>query len=237
MDGDASKTSTDNQVIYKPDDVIQPHSTESPAVVNSAAEILDTAQPPQPEAASAAPTAEVGAPQPEVSQPNVIPEAMASSEPYEPMSDVISWTASEFIAHEKPTGWYVLIAAGAVVAAAITWLVTRDIMPTSAVFIGITLLAFYASHKPNQQQYQLDESGLTIGNRHLPYHEFRSFAVMPEGAFLSVELTPLRRFSMYATLYLDPADEERIISYLSMHLPMEEAKPSLTDDLMRRIRF
>ena len=251
MDGDAAK-SPDVQNMYRPDQVIRPQTGEASTAVPQ-----DTPKP-QPETAPAVASADASTtPKPEVPpaasvdadaqaaqtlQPE-LPQAGSSSE-YQTMSasdgdmpESISWTASEFIAHEKTVGWYVLSVLGAVVAAALVWLITRDVTPTSAVFIGMLLLAYYASHKPRQQHYTLDDSGLTIGNRHLPYHEFRSFAFTQEGAFLCIELTPLKRFAMYTTIYIDPADEDRIIGFLSAYLPLEEARTSMTDSLMRRIHF
>src|SRR6185312_4804206 len=125
----------------------------------------------------------------------------------------------------------------AVIIAAVVWFVASDPVPTAAVFIGTLLVAYYASRRPQQQTYQLDSSGLKIGAQHLPYHEFRSFAVLPEGAFMSIQFTPLKRFAMYTTIYIDPKDEERIINFLSDRLPMEEGRLSLDDNHMRRIRF
>lgn len=247
MDGDAAKSS-DEQHMYRPDQVIRPQTAETPAP-----DVPQDARKPQTETPLVT-AAETGSPSQSEVPPAVAANANANAVPAAPAPDAfmqeptqlatgdtlpesISWTASEFIAHEKTAGWYVLLALVAVAAAALIWLFTRDILPTSAVFIGMILLAYYASHQPRQQHYQLDSTGLTIGNRHLPYHEFRSFAVMQEGAFLSVELTPLKRFAMYATIYIDPADEERIIEFLSRYLPMEEARASMTDSLMRRIHF
>jgi len=149
----------------------------------------------------------------------------------------ITWTASEFIAHEKSAGWYVLFVLSAIIIAAIVYIIARDPVPSVAVLIGVLLLAYYASRRPQQQTYRLDASGLTIGNHHMPYHEFQSFAVLPEGAFVSIQFTPLKRFAMYTNIYVGPDDEERIISFLSDHLPMEEGQTSLTDSLMRRIHF
>src|SRR4051812_36865031 len=39
---------------------------------------------------------------------------------------IVSWTASEFIAHEKPTSWYMLLGLGGLTAAALTYLLTKD---------------------------------------------------------------------------------------------------------------
>ena len=229
MDGDAAKSA--DSPVHKPDEVIRLQNGDA-----AASETPKRTDVPQSEPSSVDSGTENPAPQPNMA-------AFASfAEPPSPAAtddipDSISWSASEFIAHEKTAGWYALLVLAAVLAAGVIWLLTRDLLPTTAVFIGMVLLAYYASHQPRQQQYRLDGSGLTIGNRHLPYHEFRSFSAVPEGPFLSIELTPLKRFAMYTTLYLDPKDEDRILAFLSTYLPMDVARPSLTDNLMRRIHF
>ncbi|HVU59289.1 MAG TPA: hypothetical protein VHC98_00390, partial [Candidatus Saccharimonadales bacterium] len=114
---------------------------------------------------------------------------------------------------------------------------TRDWFATTMVVLGIAVLGFYASHKPRQQTYRLDEHGLTIDRRRYGYEQFRSFAVVSEGAFSSIELAPLGRFATYMTIYYAPADEAKIVDVLSAHLPVEPPHNDLTDQLLRRIHF
>lgn len=149
----------------------------------------------------------------------------------------VTWTASEFVTHAKTAGWYGLLGLAAVLIAAIAWLLTRDFFPTIMVAVSILMLGIYAARKPRQQSYELDSRGLTIGGRYYSFHEFRSFAVVPDGAFLSIELTPLKRFATYTTIYFDPKDEDKIIGFLAGKLPMEEPHANLADNLMRRIHF
>ena len=159
-----------------------------------------------------------------------VPRA-ASDEP------IISWTASEYITHQKTAGWYALLALTAILIAAVTWLLTRDFFPTTTVVVCLVLLGIYAARKPQEQRYALGDSGFTIGARYHPYAEFRSFAVVPEGAFSSIELTPHKRFAMYTTIYYDPQDEEQIVDLISSHLPLVDPTSNMADNLMRRIHF
>ena len=149
----------------------------------------------------------------------------------------VTWTASEFIAHHKSAGWYGLIGLVALIVAATVWLVTKDVFSSVLVYIGVLLLGVYGAHKPRQLTYSLDELGITIGSYHHAFSEFRSFSVVSEDAFASIELVPLRRFAMYTTVYFDPADEDKIIKVLSTHLPKEEPREDLLEQLMHRIRF
>lgn len=154
-----------------------------------------------------------------------------------PDAAAVSWTASEFIAHHKSIRWYLSLGSAAVLVLAAVWFVTKDVFAVVTIAIGLGLLGFYATHKPRQQSYSLDSSGLTIGDRRYRFNEFRSFSLIPEGAFLSIELAPLKRFATFTTVYFDPADEGRIVGLLSAHLPTAPPRGDLTDQLMRRIRF
>lgn len=169
----------------------------------------------------------------QVSRPT--PALPANTELQDP--GTITWTASEFIAHQKSTAWYVSLSVGAVAGAGLAWFITKDFVPPVVVVIGALLFGFYAGHKPRQMSYSLDDRGLMVGGRFLPFSEFRSFSVVPEGAFASIELAPLKRFATVTTIYFDPADEDKIVSLLAAHLPMEEVQQDSVDQLMRRIRF
>ena len=180
----------DGQNLYQPDQVI------TPSIVSAEPTTPDVT----PETATE-PAISQGSPQPPVALNQTAPEQNPPSAPTmpnepAPQNDqgVITWTASEFIANQKSSRWYALLAIGAVVIGALVLLLTRDLFPTIAVLLGVVLLGVYAGRQPREQSYALDDHGLTVGTRHYAYHEFRSFAVVPDGAFVSIELAPLKTF-------------------------------------------
>ena len=149
----------------------------------------------------------------------------------------ITWTASEFIAHTKSFGWYFVLAIAAIAAAAGIYVMTRDVISAGVIIVAATFLGFYAGHKPREMQYRLDGSGLSIGEKHFTYSQFRSFSVMPEGAFSSIVFMPLKRFAVPTTIYYPPEDEDRIVAMLGGRLPMEQQGHDAIDRLMHRIHF
>jgi hypothetical protein len=180
-------------------------------------------------------------PQVEILEPNQ--QAVQPTEPTnfdQPISgdsNVVTWTASEFIAHEKSSSWYAALAGGALAAAILAYLVTKDMVTSAVIIVAGVMLGVYGSHQPRQLQYQLDLHGITIGNKHYGYEEFRSFSVIPEGAFSSIVFMPMKRFAPPTTIYYAPEDEDRIITLLSNYLPFEQQRRDAVDSLMRRIRF
>jgi hypothetical protein len=99
------------------------------------------------------------------------------------------------------------------------------------------LLGVVAGRKPRVMDYKLDNGGLTIGETFHPYGEFRSFAIMEDGAFLSITFLPLKRFMPPVSVYYSPEDQEKITDVLSHHLPMEMRQRDAVDRFSRRIRF
>lgn len=152
-------------------------------------------------------------------------------------SDSVTWTASEFVAHHKTAGWYVMLFVGGAIIAALIYMITRDYISVGVVIGAALVLAIYGSHQPRQLEYKLDQRGISIGPRSFSYNEFRSFSVIPEGAFSSIVLMPLKRFAAPISIYYAPEDEERILAVLNNKLPFEQARRDAVDSLMRRIRF
>lgn len=149
----------------------------------------------------------------------------------------VAWTASEFVSHNKGTGWYFLLAGGAFLLAVVIYFVTHDVISTGIIIFVALLLGISAARKPRVLNYQVNAAGLAIGDKFYPYPEFKSFAVMQEGAFSSIMFLPLKRFMPPITIYYDPQDEDKIIDVLSYYLPMENRSHDLIDNIIRRIRF
>jgi hypothetical protein len=152
-------------------------------------------------------------------------------------SQIITWTASEFVAHQKSANWYLMLIISAIAVTALVFLITRDKISATVVIVAAILMGVYGSHQPRQLEYQISPRGLSIGGKYHSYEEFRSFSVLQEGAFSSINFMPLKRFAVPLTIYYAPEQEEQIIGLLSGSLPFEEHHSDAVDTLMRRIRF
>jgi hypothetical protein len=151
--------------------------------------------------------------------------------------DSVTWTASEFLAHDKTAEWYVLLAAGTAAAAGLMYLIVGDLVSVSVIIVAALVFGFYGSHKPRQLGYRVDRHGLTIGTKTYAYEEFKSFSVEPEGAFSSIVLMPLGRFAVPITVFYAPEDEDRIIGILGDYVPYEQRRRDAVDNLMRKVHF
>lgn len=151
--------------------------------------------------------------------------------------DSVTWTASEYIAHERSAGWYGLLALAVVVLALLVYFITRELI--SAIVIVIMGIAFgsFAARKPQELAYVLSNTALKVGERSYPYAQFKSFTIVEDEQLHAIMLMPLQRFMPPLSVYFDPSDEEKITAALSSYLPYEDRKQDLVDRLMRKVRF
>lgn len=167
-------------------------------------------------------------PAPEV-QPQPQQERMQQAE--------VSWTASEFIAHEKSPMWYVALTAVIVVLMAFAYFLFHDVIAVVfIIFLGVIFGAL-ASHKPRVLEYRIDPSGVHIGPKVYAYEQFKSFGIVREGAFSNITLMPLKRFSPSLTVYYPPEEEDTIVAAMADYLPVADVPNDAIDRFLRTIHF
>jgi hypothetical protein len=227
----------------------QPGTIISPGHIQPPTQPVDTALPPpsaqpapvQPEQVSAVPVPQVVT-QPEQQAPSE-PESQGNYAANEPEGDLddqeerIIWKAPEFAHHIKNAGWYLGLAAGAVLLSALLYLITKSFVSVGVVVVGGIVLGVYGSHKPQLLTYWLSDYGIGIGEKRFSYSEFRSFSVIRDADLGNVNLMPLGRFAPPASLYYKLTDENVVLNFLSQRLPFEDRRPDAIDTLMRKIKY
>ena len=149
----------------------------------------------------------------------------------------ITWSASEYVSHQKNISWYIALGAGAAVMTLIIFLVTRSLMSSLVIALSFIVLGIFAARQPDTKQYEIGENGIRVGDKSFPYSIFKSFSVMQEDAIDSIWLRPLKRFMPTTVIYCAPDDEEKIVMMLENFLPEEDREQDVIDRISRRIRF
>ncbi|MEX1995414.1 MAG: hypothetical protein WD887_01405 [Candidatus Saccharimonadales bacterium] len=149
----------------------------------------------------------------------------------------ISWSASEYIDHTRGAGWYGLLVLATAALTAGIYFITRDYFASGTIPIIGVVVGVFASRKPRQLSYELSESGFRVGQKTYPYNQFKSFSIIRDGALLSINLLPIKRFMVPVSAYFDAADEEKITDTIGVHLPYEERSMDGVDRLSRRLKF
>lgn len=154
-----------------------------------------------------------------------------------PAIQTVSWTASEFVSHQKSITWFMGLGAAIICVSAGLYFLTRDRVSAVLVFISGAVFGVFAARQPRVLEYTLNHGGLQVGPKFLPYERFKSFSIIEEGPIHSILLMPLQRFMPPLTIYYDPNDEENIVNVLGSYLPHEDRAHDMIDRLMRKIRF
>lgn len=160
-------------------------------------------------------------------------EAPAASTYVQP----ISWTASEYVAHQKGASWFVSILFVVAVLVAVVYFVTRDVVSASVIGIIGILFVIFAARRPQVLEYSIDGTGIHVGQKTYPYGQFRSFSVLEDEAVPTIMFMPMRRLGLPLSIHFDPDDSEKILDILGSHLPGEEREAPPVDRLMNKIRF
>ena len=175
---------------------------------------------------------------PDVSDPPPFnAEIPDSEESTETADQSLTWSASEFHAHDKSSSWYMLLALATIVVSAVLYFLTKSIVTPVVVVIGGIMLGVFGTHKPNQIDYGVDSHGIRIGTKDYAYEEFRLFVVTPQSIYPEVTLIPTKRFMPSLSLRYTPEVEDEVLNILADHLPSEVRRLDLVDNLMQHIRF
>lgn len=169
--------------------------------------------------------------------PETAPSPGDSADHQAPSLKPISWTASEFIDHQKDKSWFLGLAGLTLLAIGVIYFMTHDITSCAVIGVVAVLFGITAARKPRTLEFAIDDQGIQIGNKLYTYASFKSFTVMEEGPFSSIQLLPMQRFMPPVSLYYPPEQEDAITASLGAFLPHENRERDPIDKLMRRIRF
>lgn len=148
-----------------------------------------------------------------------------------------SWSASEFIAHEKGSLWYVALALATTIIAGLVFLITRDLFSLGAVVLAMAAFGVMAHRKPKTVAYSVGPNGLQANGRVYAYANFKSFGLQDEGTFSSLVFMPMKRFMLPLYVYFPPESRDEIINVLSHYIPFSPVQQGAIDKATHRLRF
>ena len=147
-----------------------------------------------------------------------------------------TWQASEYVHHHKGAGWYAALA-GVVVLLMIVAVIIKSWLGIG-VFIAMgAAIAVYAQKPPRVLSYELDSDSVTIEGKAYPYKNFRSFGVISDIEWHTIDLEPTQRFMPRLTVLFSDEDFDSIVDHLSLHLPRVDRQPDMIERITRYLRF
>lgn len=151
--------------------------------------------------------------------------------------EAISWTASEYMAHDRGAGWYAALAAAGLLAGGLLYAATKSVFSAAIAPSLALILGIFASRSPRTLEYELDGRGLRVGGKFHPYGDFKSFMLIQDSGLTSITLLPTKRFMPPLSIYFAPEDTGKVINALGNHLPLQHGQLDAVERLARRLRF
>ena len=155
----------------------------------------------------------------------------------EAMNNEISWTASEFVDHQRGAAWYVGLIGATVGLDALLYLLSKDYFAMVIIALLAIAVAGIGHWRPRQVEYRLTDKGFHIGEKFYPYTQFKYFSIVHEGLLSSLEFDQIKRYLPPLAAFIDADDELAITDLVGSHLPVQPAKLSRIDSLSRRLRL
>lgn len=149
----------------------------------------------------------------------------------------VVWKEAEFVAHKKTFGWYALLGLAAIVVATGVYFYNHDLVSVVVIIVAAVFLGLVANRQPRTLEYQVDDTGIKIGEKVYSYDNFRSFSIVDEGKVSGLVFQPLKRFMPLISVYYSPKDEKAIMEILGKHLPVDNRRTDAIDSLIRRIHY
>lgn len=145
----------------------------------------------------------------------------------------IKWTAPEYAYFHKDVSWYWLtVIISVLIVAFALW--QRNFLFAVFVVMAEALLLFWGRRNPKNLEFKLNDKTLAIGNQTFyPYESFAGFAVREN----EIVFKSKNRLSPYMKISAEESKLGEIKKLLSRHLPEIEYEESLTDHIVKMLRF
>jgi hypothetical protein len=149
---------------------------------------------------------------------------------------ILSWQASEYIHHHKPALWYVGVF-GAVAVLLLLGIITKQWSGMVVLVLMTVAVLVYANKQPRVLNYSLTNDGIIIDTKFHPYNQFRSFGVVMDVGWHSIDLDPIKRFMPRLTILLEDHHVDDVIEALSRQLPRHDRGPDVIERWSRKLKF
>ena len=159
------------------------------------------------------------------------PEAVTTPAPVE-----FTWQASEYVQHHKNISWYGAVVAAVIILCGAAYLLKSWLSIILFIIMGIAVIV-YAQRPPRTLTYDLSADGLTIDGKLYPYSTFRSFSVLRDVAWHSIDLEPTQRFMPRMSVLFSDNDFDSIVNHMLDHLPRVDRDLDMVERVTRFLRF
>ena len=148
----------------------------------------------------------------------------------------VEWDAQEYVVQEHNVGWFIALAIVTLALAGFSiWFANWTFLAV----IVVALIAILARvfMPPRMIHYAMTSNSITEGTSIHLFSDYKSFAILKEGAHYSAILIPKKRLALQIKVYFPEKNGEEIVDLLGAKLPMTEPKLDFLDKLVKFLRI
>ena len=150
---------------------------------------------------------------------------------------VFTWQASEYVHHSKGITWYIVLVIVSVILTVGLVYFTHQWLSIGVIGAATVAIIVFAMRPPRTLSYEISHAGIKIDTHLYPFSHFRTFAVIPDIAWHTIDLEPTQRFMPRLNILFEDANFDTIIDHLSEYLPRADRKPDFVERATRYLRF
>ena len=149
---------------------------------------------------------------------------------------VYSWTAPEYIQHDKDKNWYIAEALAVGFLMLISIISSNYTMSLALVTLVIVYHYLQIKHPPKNIKIIISKIGIKVGNLTFPYSHIQSFWIMYNPPFLkTLNFRVKRHFFVDVTVQLVDTDPVTVRHFLSKQIPELKGKTEQFSDFALRL--
>ena len=149
----------------------------------------------------------------------------------------LRWQSPEYLHSEKSTDWYWVFGILGLALIVIS-VIMENYLFSVLLLISILAIALHSKKTPDVIDYEINKSGIIIGNTMHPYSSLKSFWVDMENANPPKLLLKTDKFFQpLTTINLFDVEPDEVSNYLAHFLPEEELHEPLSNHIMEYLGF
>ncbi len=154
----------------------------------------------------------------------------------EEREELWEWATPEYSKVRHGSRWFLFMALGAT-AFIIFGIFTRSYFFVALITLSFIVILMYAARSPREISCAIGQDGIRTGNKTTPFTELKSFWIFKRADGNELSLETKKPLTPFVVLPLGSTDPEKIRRILKNHLPEEEHKELITDQIARALGF
>jgi hypothetical protein len=148
---------------------------------------------------------------------------------------IITWTAPEYIQHDKDKQWYIIAGITAAVSVIIATLTWNWSMALAIIVFAVVYHYLQTKHPPKNIEIKITELGIYVGEMFFPYSHIQAFWIFYTKDNKSLNLKIKGRVYSDVIIQLNDQDPATLRKFLVGEIPELEGKEEKLMDILIRL--